>query len=215
MDRELVKKPAPHQIAKRIIRIRSRAVSKDVNSDTDYSDNTEPPSCTSTNNKKKTSAHTSELASPPLPACALPATSAQTDQAKHSLRAAKPKSHSVPIILDANPSDFSNTLPRDEIGHNVVDLSQYTGLERDWLECQQAMQNLAAHGYVIESLVDGQWVRPTLWKLNTVLDLDHLKEQQAQEKIDQAMEPSTSVSPNPRNNSSGLDNLLMAAESLR
>jgi hypothetical protein len=51
-----------------------------------------------------------------------------------------------------------------------------SGLERDWMDCQDAMQALISRGYVIESKINGEWTRPSLWKLCNVLDVEAMEE---------------------------------------
>ena len=56
-----------------------------------------------------------------------------------------------------------------------------TGLERDFLQCQQSVHSLFKMGYSLEALVhENEWTRPSLFKLNSVLDLDDLKNAAAQ-----------------------------------
>lgn len=167
LERETLKKPAPSSQPKRA-RQSARKGSND-NSDTDYSDT---EGCGY--------ARTKRTRSRPAPASDASNNGANaysdvnhSDSASIStvIAAADSQQHKRKLCLDdQRDKEFARKGTIDER------LLYATGIERDYLQFQQSIHNLFDMGYSLETMINGEWVRPCLYKLNTILDLDDMQD---------------------------------------
>jgi hypothetical protein len=65
------------------------------------------------------------------------------------------------VHSDAEENDKTAT---HNIKNKKIDDDDFM-IQKDWMNCQQSMKTLVANGYRVESLINGEWMHPAVWKL--------------------------------------------------